>query len=1322
MKFEMKDRTLREFKEELEKLEKSENNLNKKSEKPKFSFHCQTREELSVENIEWRIPLGNYYIIFYDYRYNKAQDNWIQLPVGCIDLKWNNKDELTHSKRFHPVFMPLLPLSKMRTGERTKEIMILTIKEALANTIIDRLKQICYSDGIPKQELLGISIDYVFKYSARHEGNKENFKLKSNNKVVILGIPHNPDNKSKSWNFHKRDNPKGNFSDALNSDRGLDIKLFKKISKYFDEKGDPFMFIESSEESGLKGTFVILNEELQKARYPELLDYSYNFKSIAFGFTKNSKDFIKTIYGNPAKMYARIKSLIGNDSAPAYISVREEKSKDKRFFERHTIYLDQEKKNQKKKNDKNTINVLTVFAPTDSLAMDMTLEEFENIDKNEYSRKLNGIDCHLPISQSIADILVRSRRTIKESITDNHLTKEFKNFRKQFDLEEIEPIIPADMVIAYKVTCDNKNCSSIMSPMEEISKDSFDITNSPTKETIDWHCYICNNDRTVEPESITIKKKYPSAKKAMLHSVEINEVETGVQIDVDVILPIDAARLVNSAGLKGYSVIYGEEHMGTVSGSIWNPDKNEYIEIQNEKVEMIARMGSMKGKHSGVAISQIQMMNATTGSNICIDEMYDKNENCDEINDILSNCKKVDYTSLQYCSKEKMFKEVTQKVHVGMMTIDVTESGEEFSKTKDEDNDMKVSYMNTLFYDWLGFHDLNNAMIHASLKSIEKDENKEFTLELLRMFNSDKGEKGKLTQVFCNDIQNDFDNKEGKLNVLSWIEKKDWNNALKHHPLLIENGKFSKGAYYQDSQGKIIVFPSRKTIMQLVDIMNGERIRLNSIITTALGLFLTIWTNKGKSLEKYQIDKYKREIFNKLTGKRGLFARNAALVNNGVSAKEVSSGYLPTGVAVVSNKKFWKMATKLMKKMGYNKETYDNGEIELYGTGQRDPFIWLFQALNCVKLWTPEKANEYFKENYKIKRFNGDQSYFSKLRFYDMYPNFKGIMINTLDMLYIYKADADGDLKRILVSFEIKAQKEMEKLNKEMENYKLICQAKPKSILGKIYRYAKNWHFDYILKEVKSSIEILPEIIELKIYQISILDRNDATLNGTENKGNISTITFSQWKIQDILDYICRNNIEINIGDKKGYLTRDDRNIIALFYQSVFTQEGCISSLKGEKDLSQCTLDEISFDKRTTWEDKDRNEHSGRIRDMVREEASEFGFEDIVDKFFGVMDHWYEIAALEEKDDNIKSNDKLIRPEAEMINAYVSLTNGSKFSYSQKSNPFKRLTHSYAEKMFQRELMRPVVDYLKSLPENPNDAKANRIIKQNSTVIIRKKK
>jgi hypothetical protein len=1242
-----------------------------------------------------RIPVGNYYVEFYFYRKAGKEQN----VVGCVDLCWNENGEITRPG-YHPVFLFQKTFESL-VNSNGSMLQLYSIKETLRMAVKDRLKQVCSKkSAIPDPFLLTETINYVFKFSETDPGNKPNFGVKIANRVVFV---NRATNKSGKYGFDWAMNPKGNFSDGLNSSSSVDVEALQDMITYFEDKGSGLVLGEASEEGGRKGNLVVLNKELQELRNPGKPVYHANYRDIMYGESPTVPGSVYSIYGQIEKFFTRIKGFITSDGCMGHNieAVKVGMDGTEILFDRHRTYMAENPAEIGQLNP-NVINMLVAYVPAENSGENITAEEFRNINKAEYSELLHGADCHIGIAKPAAELLVRVKRVISEPITEKHLSIAFVDAIKEIELNGVAEIA-SDVPIGYKVICELDGCNSIMTPVKatgSMSDETLEVQEIQADASCrEWFCDICGNFTRQEPTPILICNKYQSAKSVNIYEVNINESEMGIEAHVEIISPINISRSISVEGIKGLTNPMSQDFIGFINGKILNPTTGEYVDVENVPIDLMTNLGAMKGKISGVGVSHARMQNAFTGSALCLDEAYRKDGSMNKVNAMLEGCETFQLSRRKYDIKKKAFTWVTEDVHVGMIAMDVTEIGDEFLKVKTDIDDMKVSYMNTLYYNWLGFDDLNTAMAKSSFENIEDETNLEFANELFKMFYGDPEGLPEVThRVLLNGhrwdkSESDFNNPDGSVDIVSWLEKSEWARALEHHPLLKADSKFTNGAYFRDKQNNAVVFPSRKTIIRMVDVMNGDRVRLNGVVKDALGMFLDIYT-KGWTPK---LDSYKENIFKKLTGKQGVAARAATFVNYGCSGKEVGSGYIPPGVAVIGNNNFWKMVRKQCSKLGMNWNDINEGRMKIYGTSQRDPFIWIFQALNAVELWTVKRANNYFKEHYVTETENGPKP----MKFTDMYSNFNGVMLNILDMLYLTQTDADGDLRRILVPFDAMTQVELGKMNDAMQNYDFLCKSDPESEVGKMFARVENWHLDYVKDEAKSAATRIEGPLKITVTEFKTDARNAMIIKNIKAKGNIGIITTSQWKVQALADYLVNTGHQIIVRDDLPpvSLTKNDRNAICLFYQTVFTQDGCVRALKGTKDLGKCSLDELANNGPTKWQDPNTLQWiEGTVRDMVREEAINNGYEDIIEKFFGICDYWRDTAGITMKDNgSIGPELDLVSEEAETLNAYISLCNGSKYIAIDRHSMFERLVSSISNYISEKKLIRPLVPYLEKI-------------------------
>jgi len=1254
-----------------------------------FSLVLKDDKKLELNHPASKIPLGNYYIEFYSYKNVKGKVT--QFVFSCVDLRWNINNTISR-EGYQPLYL-FVKHFKDTYNENDKVLALFHHTYILYLSVIDRLKQICYvKRGIPDGSLLAESVNYSLnKYCERSLGNKDNYRKKIMNRVVI--IPENKDN-SGSWQWTDNTNRRSTFSDCFNDSNAIDMSVVKEI---FNAYNDEIILGESSEESVSKGVFVFLNEDLQKIRNPNEKTYDEGYEGLAY-LVKNSETI--SIFTEDAKHSARSKThMSSNCAAASNLSLQKvyHDDNDKFIFDRHRCYLSHnpEKIGQIARSE---LNVLAVYVPTDSSATEISIQDFNNIDKNVYSRLIDGADCHIKIAKEVSEIPVVNSRTASFAITEENFSFEFKSLINQLEKDSDLRIEP-DFIIAYKNDCENPSCRNTMSPVKVISKSSdgeieFEHI-AADKDVRDWICNVCGSYLKKEAMPVKINDKYKSAISFKVKDI-IFDLNTKVSILVDITSPIGISRCISEEGVKGQVLPVHQDYVGYINGEIYDLKTDSYKTIDLTPVDILMNLGSMKGKLSGIAVSHIRMINAFTSNNYCLNKDIKDSDNIDHINEFLSKCKKVTLNRKAYNPVTNKFEFKTEEVYAGIISLMVTELSDEYFKVKTELQDMKVSHQNSIFYDWLGYKELSKALIDDSFATFYDKNNLDFTLSLFKMYYSDSTDliqafrsiKEEKDQSWSKTI-NDFDNPKGTPQIVSWLSKEDWIKVLDNHPLLQKDNKFDKGAYFIDKEGKTIVFPNRDTILRLVDIIDGGKVRIHLIVKLALSLFLDVYT-KG-FIEPLKIDRYKSAIYDKLTGKQGIFARASTFVNYGFNGKITGSGYLPTGTVVVGDRKFWSVMRKNFEKIDITLDKINSGEQSLYAPLQRDPKIWIFQALNSVQVWTVTRANKYFKENYGTS-------------FNEIYPDFTGLMVNPLDLIYLKQGDADGDPMRLIIPFSIKAQKYLALMNNSMKNYDLICKANPDTVIGHMYQKVGNWHFDYLKAEVISAAKRIDESLFLKVKAHRVTQKNYFIVKGGESKGNIAKITTAQWKIQMICDYLFRKKISIfNEYTKELFvLTEKDRNAISLFYQTCFTQDGCVRSLKGDKNLGEYNLNMIALNA-----DVEDNAYGVNkkvpIREKVLEEAIVNGYEDIVYKFFAITDYWKQISGiyLQQKKNGEKGSrifiGENVLQEAKMINAYIAVANGSIFSGKNKFEMFEHLAVDDSKYILERAFIEPIISYLKKI-------------------------
>lgn len=409
------------------------------------------------------------------------------------------------------------------------------------------------------------------------------------------------------------------------------------------------------------------------------------------------------------------------------------------------------------------------------------------------------------------------------------------------------------------------------------------------------------------------------------------------------------------------------------------------------------------------------------------------------------------------------------------------------------------------------------------------------------------------------------------------------------------------------------------------------------------------------------------------------------------SAKQVGGSYIEPGQAVIGNLYFWRkqvrhQMSKLysdsigiesqikaalndpqnifiieeVRKHFRNKELITEGDIkffldwyQLYGYANRDPNIFGIQAIaGSVHLLNIKQVNEYFMKHYK----NVDGK---ELRFSDIYPDFKGIMINNLDMVAGFQSDTDGDHIRIMVPATLKSQFELKKFVSKHKAMNILRKAKSEDPAYAIHEFQYEWSMTYLLDEYQSlcykgdcRVNYNPEedyhSPRLSIRDnIADQDRVNRTIHqGTENKTLIGTLTTSGWLFYLMFMMAKKMNLA-----NKNHITDLDFKRMAHFFQ-VLLQDGCIRGLKAAAQLQHCTADNLAMNNTVVIYDPISDTTSTRLaRDLFRKFAEDFellynieGLTKAIHKMFTICDWWREVGGFKEKEvDNLD----------ELMNRYV---------------------------------------------------------------------
>lgn len=1270
-----------------------------------------------------RIPQGNYYLDNYDIKGEL---------IDVIDLHINGKFQLS-LKGLYPLFMVRSFINNHRKTNKT--ILTHTIESAIAITTIDRLKQIIdrRGNGIAKGFLIREDIKEVLKYVIQEKSFTPNNFKKNANKVVYISLKKNADGtlvNGGSWQYNSENNPHGVFADAFKDN--VDLEEFTAFTNEHN-----IVLGENSEQSQMKGTWVMFTPELDKAKIvldnfrlaPVVNDDGYCYRSQCLSVDPDT-GHMSNIYGNSQKVYARVKSLIAADSAPY---VRNDKDKldinGNPIFNRSKSYLhwDLDKINKYDELRKaTTFNVLVVFKegsreilnhlnPEGKDVDDYTHKEIEYYTqcfedsltgecRNEFSQDAHTADCHFTIAKEVADQIVTLQRTIEIECNTDNLTKEFIDRIKEFKATGEAVVFTQHQLgepIGYSHKC--PKCDHLMSGAQA-KEDTYIMADYVDSKQQIWKCkscdYILTNSTAVE--TIKLNSKFKPASQIKIINIGESIEGEGLSLQCEIDVPTNIARIVSDDGLKGMSCPTSDNYQGTISGTTHHPETGEEISMDKMKVDAIIPFGAFKGKESGMSLALARFMNAYFNTEI--NPEYYKNAGAmDLFEDMLTNWWKSsdivwERDEIVSIGKERRLRTVKTStkdgLRFGVIEIRVTESNIEFTKMDTELYPMKVSPMNDLFYRTLGFNKLADALKKHSFGSLENLEHRQLVEHLLRvqMFNPGEG----YTVIEPTELARAFE--IPFTNVMSYSK---WKKVLENHDFF-NNDKMINGFSIPiniDGLQVQVTFPPREVMTKLVAVNKfSNRIRLNSSLRKMFEVY-SMLTRDISRVRKNNLNNLSNEISKEFDGKRGLLAQTSTYMYPGIKSKKISDGDIPTGVAVADMPGQWQYIHRNLyngefKDLDYQEfirrislPTDNEDSIQVFMTLQRDPFIWYGQALNAIELWHPHKANRYFKHKIKTS-------------FFDKYPQFKpngvgGILTNVLDGLFFFQDDSDGDLARGLLALNKEVQNMLRALNSKMRNYGLLFSGESYGA-ETVYQCNKWWHIKYVIEEITGNTSIAfkaKDSYRLDISTISVEDRNKAIIAATNAKESVGPTTISQWTVQDIAGYMYR----IGMGPYRGAvqpITYEQMIDVCSLYQKALTQDGTIRSIKHVSgELNKLTLDALALNTMTVQSSSNDGEKISP-RNKMHELAQVYLSKHDAGK---TMEHIAEFWQNNAKVDGNKISTKKATITAKILRAFSKLTHGGKSGFGKNDNFMQYLIHDNAKYLFSYETHKSLIKLIKSI-------------------------
>jgi hypothetical protein len=1305
-------------------IEKIEEILNASALRNQLKLYQRGNEPVDMNLTEEHrhIPDGNFYLVNNDTK-NES--------IDVINLFINGNYQIA-LKGMYPLFMVHSMINRHQKTN-PNEILTLTIESVLAMAIIDRINMIAdkRNNGVARGFLIRRDIKEVLKYVSQEKSFTPNNFKKIANRVVYVPLNKTSDGtliNGGSWQYDDQDNNSNVFADSFKQNVPID-----EFNEFVDDNN--IVLGENSEQSQMKGTWVMFTPGLDNAKQklddfrlaPVANDGGYCYRSNCLYMDDNGH--MVNIYGNSQKVYARVKSLISADRAP-FIDNNIDKLdyNEQPVFNRSKSYLhfDDNKMNQHDELRKDTTyNILVVFKegsrevlthlnPEGKDVEDFTREEIDDVcnyfamegagpEKEMLSRAAHMADCHFTISQELASQLITLQRTIDLDCNNDNLTPEFQGvieqFRKTGRAIEIKEE-SMDRPVGFTHRC--PECEHLMSPAEESDGD-YVIKAYATESQTTWRCKSCDhillNGENIE--GITMRKKFKSAKKIRIVNITESVDEEGLALQSEIYLPINIARAISDEGLKGMCRPTSDAFQGYISGTAINPITNEPEELTPIKIDAIVPYGAFKGKESGMTLALNRFFNAVYGTTINPEpavktgniEMYEQSINHWYKNADISWTRHELVNDGDNIRVKELSTSTKDGLRFGIIEMGITESNEEFTKMDTDLYPMKVSPMNSLYYRTLGFNKLADLLKENSFTSISNSEHKVYLEHLLRAQMYSPAED--YTRIEASELARAFE--IPFTNVMSYDK---WKRVLMNHDFF-NNSKMEKGFYVPVNVNGIevpICFPPRDVMKQLVAVNKfSNRIRLRSSFRKMFEVF-SMLTRDVSQVKLHNLNSYSEEIAKEFDGKRGLFAQSATYMYPGIKAKKTSDGFIPTGTVVADMPGMWHY---IHRNSEYSDMEYDDfitavslpedheDSITIYGMIQRDPYIWYLQAVNAVKIWHPHRANRHFKYKYDTSFFN-------------IYPQFNrggigGIVTNTLDGLFFFQDDSDGDLTRILLPLKGEIQSELAGINEAMDNYEMLFNP-DYGYLHQCYEMNKWWHIKYVIDEITGNTNakfINKDGYRLEAKGISVKDRNLAVINATQAKFAIGPTTVSQWQIQEIAGLMTR------VGDDDNELatqciTYEEMLDACGLYQKALTQDGTIRSVKHVSgELNKLTLDNMAINTMTV--SSTFGETKGQMispRNKMYELAELYLSKYEAGRTLNhIAEFWHNNAKV---DGNSISTAKATDI-AKIIRAFGKVTHGSKGGFSRNDNFLKYLIHPQAKYLFSYETHKELIDMIKQI-------------------------
>lgn len=1279
-----------------------------------------------------KIPVGNYYLKWY---FNGQ-------PKRASNMFFDKNGKFSAPGRF-PIAIFQTDMEK--AAELGESCELKTSPQLLKLAQYDILQNIataCSKDTAPaRYDLFESACLNILKFRELNISNTINHEIRIASRFAI--IPKNVDSQGNlinkgSW-MHNPRNPewRGTLTDAF--DQGnLD---FDQINILFDKLG--IILGIASESSGMKGVFVEATPGIYEAKmaYPNkeeltLIDTQYRYHSDIL--IKEQFDGSKlSLFGDPQKMFAREKSL-NHANLMRFINNDQEVKGDGYSFFRHYSYLNRNPELIGKQDNisvKTTYNMIVAFVESDSdlkqilnpEAKDLknftaddiayAVNKFETIDKQVLANGLDMVDCHIKISEEIADQTVALERSMTFTNHESAFTRSFVEIRNKIEKHgslviSSDTSINLDTHLAYEAKC--PCCDNLMSPVivtESIEGRQFQGLPFAEQDQEDWRCASCGTYKKFElmehykqtkqgrpylDDGIiakTIRHKYDSAVQVVAKSIDLDSIEeSGVALRLDIHAPTDMARIVSPEGAKGFTVPTGTQYLGTIDADLIDPTTGQTVRIRNQQIDAVIPFGAFKGKNTGMTIAFTRYINAMMGTKYCpdieLDEIGDLPALAQKINDIYKTST-IKYTRRAFNPKTNRFEtlitdnksEGYPKVRIGIVNLGVTEINSEFFSVLNKSNSLKASQMTSISYNVMGFNELDRALHEASKETLGDVKNFDKLYHLIHAYKGSP--EGNQKALKAEDLR-----KCPQIMFSPMQAKNDWRNFTDKHQLFTDTDLVNGVSIATRLDGKTpvnLVIPPKNILLSMVHSNFGHRVRLNGAVIKVLEMWSHLVNSQNKSLSATHVNKYRKAIAKMIRGKFGMLARSSAYVGDGVQGKEIADAFIPANTIVIGSDTFWKAVYH--SNAAYEVDGYkrflervslpedDRDAINIFGESLRNPFIWFLMGLNITRVWHPHRANRYMKHKY------GES-------FFDRYPKLRdpksnAIISSTLDTIFRDQSDSDGDLRQLQVILDRDVQEEMKRLARDMQDYKIVNNpAYPK--INKIWHNVAWWHIGYMLKEHEgnTSYGFNPEY-EFKVSPITVQQANRAYSAAITAKRSIGLITVSQWMIQQIAGYLMNKN----------QITQDQFLAVCSFYQTVITQDGCIRSVKHVSGaLNVLTIDEIAMNEKVIKDNGVDMTPLDKIMQLI--EFTGYG-ESTQQAFQQVVDFWRTHAqVIDGKIDPQKCTKYGL-----MIKAASAFIYGSKAGFTSKQDLFEALNFEEIKHMLFYETHKDTIDFINSVPD-----------------------